>query len=355
MHIKVLQQRYRKTALLVLVGTAIIIGLCVRTQNLGALHPFENDEQSWLLMGTSLLQQGIPVSWTVFWDKYPTTEIFRYGGLEQLVVTPFLDHPPLFGLFIGAWAALTGNNTYRPLDWMALRMPMIALAMGTILFTGLFINKLFHSTLASVTAIVFLFFPAHIVASRFIAAEHAIAFLFMLSLYVFAVFDSENNKNTPKAALCITIIALCSGMAILLKLSGIVLPATIIFLSLFRKNWLLLGVTLLATSISISLFLLYGNYYDWGIFTSVLSGHSTRPQSFWHFWSIFTQMDIGNFTMRDPSFIAGMIGLFTLLTNTNIAWEKRLTLFVPLLNLSLVFLFVAPVESYGWYKFIWFP
>ncbi len=30
-------------------------------------------------------------------------------------------------------------------------------------------------------------------------------------------------------------------------------------------------------------------------------------------------------------------------------------IFAPLLNLSLLFLFIAPVEAYGWYKYLWFP
>ncbi len=333
---------------------ALFLGLFIRIKNLSSLHPIDLDERSWLLLGTSLLSKGVPSSWTIYWNTYEHLEGLEYGGRTETVVTPYLDHPPLFGLGMGLWATLTDNNTSEPLNWATLRLPMIALALGTIVMTWLFLHRLFNPTFAALTAVAFAFFPSHIIASRFIAPEHAIAFLLVSSLYAFAVIDTPRGKTSHRTVAMATIVTICS-LAIFLKLSAIVIPATLGLLALLRKNTtVFLGVAG-ATLISIFLFLAYGAYYDWGLFLEVLGGHTGRPQSFWHFWSIVTQMDLGYFSLRDPSIIIGFVGLFTLLANRSIPWRKRLYIFVPLLNFSVLFLFIAPVESYGWYKYVLFP
>ncbi|MGH9857597.1 MAG: hypothetical protein ACRD4B_07110, partial [Acidobacteriota bacterium] len=312
MTIKEIFHKYYHVCFYILCLTALMVGLMIRTQNLGSLRPFEADERLWLLVGTSLLQKGIPASWTLYWEKYPHTESIVYGGQNSLVVTPFLDHPPLFGIGMGLWAAITGNNTALPLNWAMLRLPMIVLALGTIVCTSLFIHRLFHFSFASITLIAFSFFPAHIIASRFIVAENIIAFLLAASLYAFAIVDTEKHRASNKAVVALAVIVLVCSMAILFKLSAIVIPASIGFIALLRKNWHVFIGTTMATVFSVLVLILYGAYYDWSIFLDVFSGHTGRTQSFWHFWSIFTQMDLGYFPMRDPSFIVGSIGIFTL-------------------------------------------
>ncbi|HEX3559386.1 MAG TPA: glycosyltransferase family 39 protein [Pyrinomonadaceae bacterium] len=344
-----------RRAAVVLLALLAALAFSVRAQKLGSLHPFDLDERVWLLTGTSLIQKGTPASWTIFWDKYPHRENMPFGGVNHLVVEPFLDHPPLFALGVGAWAALTGNNGPKPLNWAVLRLPMVLLALATIGVTWLFLRRLCGPPLSSFTLLAFSFFPAHIIASRFVVAENAIAFLLMLCLYAFLIVDREAEENPKRAALAKYIIVAVCGLAILLKLSAIVIPATIGLLSLLRKNRPLFKSVVAATLVSVLLFVGYGAYYDWGIFKSVMAGHGSRPQSFWHFWSIVTQLDLGYFPLRDPSVIIGFVGLFTLLADSVIPWEKRLYIFAPLLNFSLLFLFIAPVESYGWYKYVLFP
>ena len=344
-----------KTSFAILCLAALSIGLIIRVQNLSSLHPFELDERVWLLAGTSLIQKGIPASWTIYWDKYKHIETTIYGGQNHVVVTPFLDHPPLFGIGMGAWAILTGNNTSKPLDWAILRLPMIALAIGTIVFTWLLLNQLFNPALATLTLVAFSFFPAHIIASRFIVAENIIAFLLVMCLWAFSIIDTESRKKSHKTVFATAVIILACGVAILFKLSAIVIPATIGSLALLRKNLRLFILVIVATVISLLLLAGYGAYYDWNLFMDILGRHAGRPQSFWYFWSIVTQLDLGYFPIRDPSIIVGFIGAFILLADTKIPWEKRLYIFVPLLNFSLLFLFIAPVESYGWYKYVLFP
>lgn len=345
----------RGRALFILVIIALAVGVGVRTQRLGALRPYDSDERVWILQGAMLLKTGAPAAWTRYWEKYPPAFTTAFGGQNQVMVSPFLDHPPLFGLAMGAWAMATGNDTAAPFNWALLRLPMITLALGTLVFTWLFVRRLFTPVQAAITAVAFAFFPAHSIASRFIVAENAIAFLLILGLYAFAMTATAERQHTRQAKLATAIIAVICIIAIWLKLSAIIIPATLGLLALLKKNWRLFTIITAATLVSLVLFVLYGAYYDWSIFRDVLAGHLDRQQSFWHFWSVVTQMDLGNYQFSDPSIIVGFIGLFTLLANQEIPWDRRLYVFAPLFMLSLLFLQIAPVESYGWYKYVWFP
>jgi 4-amino-4-deoxy-L-arabinose transferase-like glycosyltransferase len=340
---------------LIFLGVILAVGVVLRIQNLATLHPFDNDERAWLLLGRSLLNTGTPASWTIYWDVYPELATTRYGGLEHVVARPYLDHPPLFGLAIGAWAKLTGNGGAETLNWAKLRFPMVLLAYGTLALIGLFVNYLLGKDYAVLTTVAMVFFPAHALASRFIAAENAIAFLLMLGLCGLIVWDTKKNLSKKTRYALIGGLAVISGAAIWVKLSGVVVPATLGLVALLRKRPRIFMVIAAAATGAIGMLMVYGAWYDWEVFWKILSGHTTRPQSFWSFWTIVTQMDLGYLPLKDPSWIVGFVGIFLLMANSKIAWSKRLYIFAAMFNFSLLFLFVAPVEAYGWYKYALLP
>ncbi len=338
-----------------IIGVILAAALLVRIQNLGAIRPFEEDERSWLLLGTSLLRTGVPECWTIYWNRYSHLENINLGGVVHLVAVPYLDHPPVFGLGMGIWTKIIGNDTSERLDWDKLRWPMIGVSMVTIGATTLLAHKLWGRRMAGITLLAASFFPSQVIAARFIAAENLIAALLMVCLYAFAVIDIGTQKNKWLTRLAMTVIGIISGGAILLKLSGIVIPASIGLLALMRKKWRVFGITAAATLMSIGILTAYAAHYDWGLFVSLLQEHTGRPQSFWNFWAIVTQMDLGYFSFRDPAIIIGFIGLFLLLANTKIARDKRAYILAPVLCFSLLFLWVAPTEAYGWYRYAIFP
>lgn len=354
---KLARENTRWLSRLALCLVVLIVAALARSQNLSALHPFEADEKLWLLMGTSLLQTGTPASWTIYWDKYSPPTTIPLDGENELVVTPFLDHPPLFGLGVGLWATLVGSSPAQPLNWTLLRLPVIALSLAALVATFVFLQRLFNPLFAFLTLAAFATFPAHVISSRFIVAENLIAALLVACLTAFTFLECQNQdreRSRMSTMAAVFLYVICS-IAILIKLSAIVIPATVGVLAILKKKWTVAGGILASSTLSVVALGLYGAHYDWSIFIDVLAGHSERPQSFWHFWSIITQLDLGYYALQDPSIIVGVLGLFAFLANPSIPWQKRVYLFVPLLNFSLLFLFIAPIESYGWYKYSLLP
>ena len=337
----------RYATLMVIVLLMIAAGL--RLYYIENLHTVEPDEVLWLKAGVSLITEGVPTSWTIRW---PSHNWEAYDKVEGGTVTPWLDHPPLFALMIGGWAVLTGQDGVSPHAWGLLRLPMALVSVAVILFTYLFVNKAFNRRLAFFTLLAFVFFPSQIIASRFTLAENVVPLFLALGLYALAVYLSATSWGTKRLSL--VILLLVSFGAPLLKLSGAVVPLTLVlFLMLtkrYRLSFMMVGMGIL----SILSFMLYAWFYSWDVFVGAQKSHMLRPHSFEHFWTLFTKLDVGNYAFFDPSIVVGFFGVLAFLLVEPVK-EKRLYLFSALFVVSFLLLYISPVEAYEWYKYPLYP
>lgn len=325
----------------------ILIAVLLRAGNLGEFRPMDPDEVSWLMVGTSLIKTGKPTAWTMFGGAYG-----KAGIAAGETVTPYLDHPPLFSLLVGGWAYWLGETNAAQFNWELVRIPMIVISVLTIIVTWLFVRRVFGGTMANFVLLAFVFFPTHVVTSRIIAAEHLIGLLLILGLYLFAVFETTEKKGVRRATG--TGMALLCVVSLMIKLSAVVIPATLCFLALYRRRWYLGVLLVLSSAVSVLLLLGYGYYYDWAAFVNVVVSHNGRPQNLAYFWTIFTSLDIGNYGMYDPSVIVGFIGVVSLAIWCRIK-ANAVLIFTPMLAISFLFLYVAPESLYGWYKYLAYP
>jgi len=144
----------------------LILGMFLRSIHLEHFQRIQQDEEAWIFSGASLLTEGIPKSWTVFGQTYETYFFEELNGRNQALVKPFLDHPPLFQVFIGSWAVWTGNNGSDPFDWNILRIPMLAVSGLTLFATALYAKELFGRKTALVVLLTFVLLPSHVLSSR---------------------------------------------------------------------------------------------------------------------------------------------------------------------------------------------
>ena len=347
---RIIKKNRMEVASFLFVIFLLVVGLLLRTGDLGNFNVSGRDETAWLFIGTSLLEDGVPTSWSMekYFEFLESTEVV----MCKKVVTPFLGHPPLFALVIGVWARLVNEVNWCVIDWSLVRVPMIVITMATIVVTWLFVRKVYGGLLAGFVLLAFVFFPSHVVTSRSVAAEHLIGLFLMLSLYLFAVYESTRilwKKRVLAAALFLMGVA-----SPLSKLNGVLVPATIVLLSLMRRKFGLSLLIILSAVVSLSLFFLYGAYYNWEAFMNYMASNYDRTQSFAHFWTLFTKLDVGKFSFYDPSVIVGLIGAIWL-SATHRKRRGGEYMFSALFAASFVFLYVAPVEAYGWYKYLLYP
>lgn len=326
----------------------IVVAVLLRAGNLGELTHMEADERQWYMVGTSLLTRGVPESWSGF--IYPA----GYGVARDChsVVTPFLDSPPFFSLLIGGWATFVGEVNWCEINWSLVRAPMIAIAVLTMIFAYLLARRVFDGTVAMFVLLAFVFFPSHIVVSRVVAAESFVGLWLVMGLYLFAVFEQAKNSWVKRLAV-VSMTLLCLT-ALLIKLWGVVVPAALTVLALSRRRWLLAALFVVGGVMSMLFYLAYGYYYSWEVMRLVLAGYHNFPQSFAHWWSFFTNLNVGHREFYDPSIIVGLIGAICLVAKRGIRGGGAY-IFGPLFIFSYLFLHMAPTMAYGWYKYAMYP
>ncbi len=350
-----LLENYAYALVAVLLVAFLTVGTYVRTVELSKLNPIQDDEESWIISGVSLLENGYPESWTAFWNTYGTYHWSYLGGKERVVVRPYLDHPPGFQLLIGGWAVVTGNDTESSFNWSVLRVPMIFLALLTIFFTTLFVYKMFSRYWAVLTFLSFVVLPTHIIATRMIAAEHLIVLLMVITLYVLALYshlEKKVKRHTPWLLVVLCITAFCAP---LIKLSGSIVALIAIIYFLISSNYKAAISILVAATAGVGMYIAYGCYFDCNLFWSVMQQHGTRAQTFWYFFSLLGKPDIGYTELSDPFFVIGLVGSFSALFATDISESTKNILRSIWFASMFLFLILAPVELYGWYKYILFP
>ena len=325
----------------------LAIACALRSAHLADFHLIDHDEISWLLSGKALLDTGTPSGWTIYHAAYAA-----HGATDSSNVTPYLDHPPLFALGIGLWAKFVGQSEPWQPDWRLVRLPMIAISLLSILAAWAFVKRAFGTLQANFTLLAFAFLPSHVVTSRLIAPEHLIGLFLTLGMYAFVAHGEAETPRLRRRWLLA--MASLSIAAPLLKLSGIVVPATLVFAALTLRR-IRLAATLMACAVaSLGLFAAYGATYDWDLFVALLEAHAERAQTFAYFWSIFTHLDIGHYPFFDVSLIVGVFGALSLALRSESRPVGHL-LVAALVVFSFLFLYVAPVELYGWYKYALYP
>src|SRR5476649_2552847 len=93
----------------IFISLILVLGLYLRNHNidtwprLGATF----DEYAWTWLGMNLIQNHIPESWSPH-PEYTNKKIIKYQGAYFVLVKPYLEHPPLFGIVAGAYALFSG-------------------------------------------------------------------------------------------------------------------------------------------------------------------------------------------------------------------------------------------------------
>ena len=99
------------------------------------------DEYAWTYLGSSLIQDGQPSSWSYF-GPYQPDYVYQHRENEAPIVRPALDHPPLFSFLPGLAHSLR-SNWIEPASIKVVRAPLIILGTLNVLLLYFVSRKLF--------------------------------------------------------------------------------------------------------------------------------------------------------------------------------------------------------------------
>lgn len=362
--VKVRIMPFLKSIIILLI---LFLAFYLRKENYDTVpHKGESwDEYSYTWVGLSLIKLGVPVGISGI-DGY-TNEDVRYinvdrvfqstaNGVPTVINKPWFDHPPLLGLLTGFFAQSKGVEVFEEAGTFIIRKPMIFL--GTLSVFLLMIIAWIHFDFftATLAGLIYATVPIVVISSRMVQGENGVIPLMLLSYLFFSLFFKQ------KKYIYLFLSGVSAGLACLMKLSGISAWLTVSLLLLLEKNKSFnkkivnIGYFSSIVFSFVSVFFLYGAFYDWSLFQQILRSNSNRfygigPEAI---FNLITQTKITNIkTMTDAWPMAGWLAWFLIAKESKRSFGEQL-IFLALISYLAIYLLFGNYP-YGWYALPFWP
>ena len=327
----------------------LILGLWFRSDKLyiwprlGATF----DEYAWTWIGISLIQNHIPESWS-YHPQYKQKKLIVYQKANFVLVKPYLEHPPLFGLVAGTFALLTGTKDMFHVDLNHIRGLALILGVLSIFLVYIFAAQVYDYKIGLLASLIYSSVPTIVVGSRIVENENFFIPFFLLSLYLISKFIQTNNPWFRNIA------AIVCGLLVLAKIPWIAGALTIVLILFYLKRYKD-AFKFLAIVIPIfSLFFAYGAYYDWNVFLNLWKLQLQRYDIVFNsFFAIFTSPYLADRLVVDGWIYFGWFAIFLLAIKD---LKKNYMILLPFLAYFAIFIFAIPNEpDHGWYRYPFYP
>ena len=315
-----------------------------------------DDEFGFLWGGLNFWDSGVPESWS---DLGPELRIGNatYDGRGYNIVRPYLDHPPLFTVLVGAFARLTSpqriethdkGNTITIWDVDLHRTRWMMIPIFVVNFWLLFsLAGMAFSPRAALVTVLFYGFMSHAVAhGRLIVADNLSGMLLLANVWAIQSWLSGRSSHGRMALLTVILTA----AATLTKIPAwCQVPALIAMLVVARRpkeiRYVLYGF-----AIGFVIYLAWIGWYGFPEFLSLMKSQSNRFRGF----NAFQRMS-GVPNLLDVHDLNGVVmaGWFCMIAQALRRGARPVTVIGPAYILA--FTFFAGDVLFGWYAIPFYP
>ena len=321
------------------------------------------DEYAYGWLGLSLIENQYPISWSLL-PFYPdkSFEKINVDGLYDLdpnrvpfpIVKPWFDHPPLFGLLVGGYSYLKGVRDFKDASVILLRRPMLKIALLTTLLIYILGSELFNKQVGFLSAFLYSIIPSSVISSRLALMENALIPAFLISLILACKYQKQRRKMLWIMAVAV------AGVALLIKLSAIAIGITLLLIVLYigsKDKRFMLKSLFLSIAAFMIIYIIYGLLIDPKTFFDIFLANTHR---FYGAGAEIVLQAVGQYRITTSKFLtdgwllSGWISALILLFS---GWkkDKGITFLGLALGSYLAVFILFGSESYGWYKFPFFP
>jgi 4-amino-4-deoxy-L-arabinose transferase-like glycosyltransferase len=343
---KFFSKKHYKTIFLFI--TIMVIGFFLRHYHYRTIprHGATFDEFAWTWLGINLIQKHTPISWSSQ-PQYTHRSHLIYQGAAFWIVTPYLEHPPLFGLVTGGFALLNGVHGMYDVTLSKIRPLTIFLGLVSIFLVFLLTSKLYGKKIALLAGLFYATAPTIVIGSRIVQNENFFIPMWLLSLYCIATYLESGRKWQRNCA------AIIAGLLSLAKVPWITAGVSLMMILSYKKKW---KDTLLVGVITLSFFLLfiaYGFYWDKELFISLWKLQTARYDiNFSGFYAIFMTPLLVDRYYLDGWIFFGWSSLLLILKN----FKKYFLILLPFFTYLVMYIFAIPNEpAHGWYRYPFYP
>lgn len=301
------------------------------------------DESAWAFLGASLLQVGQPTSWSHF-SPYQSNYIYQKQENFTLV-RPVLDHPPLFSFLPGLAHSLKNDWQVFPSIKLT-RLPMVFLGALNVLLLTLVAKRFFNNRLAwAMGGIIYAVGPSFVFSSRLVVAENL-----LITWSLMAILTLSLDKLKHRTELLVFI----GAAAVLTKIAGLVIPASILLYGLASKDKKITLTGALGAALGLAFFALYGAFFNWSLFVEILGSQAGRDLGLATLHNrLFLHPTIVEKFFFDGWLFLGIFSSMLLIIKKN----TRLSAVSIFLLVNLFFIALTSGEQtfHGWYDYVLQP
>lgn len=336
----------------------VSLGLVLRFLNYATMPPFgeTRDEFMYPWAGLTLIQTGVPSSWSYF-ESYTNTHSISLWDQEFRIVTPWFDKPLLYPLITGSFVYILGAREFGDVSLTTLRLVPVLLSGITMVLVFLFANKLFSTRIAFLSLILYATIPSIVLGNRLSLTENLLTPLALLTLYLTHTLSLTSVKN-------VVVLGILCGLAFHTKQIGaivMVYPLSFLITQKRIKSAIIFMSTFL-TFVCIHFGIV--GWYDLGLYLRVMSdfrvahalvGLPELIQTIFRFPTLSQKTRL----FLDGSTVVGLMTLFMSPVSRFIDGKKLAALtFFPFSYIGLLTLIESGATNFsyfGWHIYPLFP
>lgn len=341
--------KIKKNIYIILFGLVLFLGIFLRSYRLYTTPHFGStfDEFAWTWQGMNIIQHGVPTSWSPH-ALYKNYKIVKYKGAYFRLVTPYLEHPPAFGIVAGSYAIFNGATGMFDVDLKTIRG--LALILGSLSIIGVYLlaSKLYDKKIGLISSFLYAIVPTIVIGSRIVQNEN-----FFIPLWLFALYLTAVNIKKKSKLVLISICLLCALM-VLSKIPFVAGGVSIIGIFLYFKKYKYALAVFSSILGGFLIYAIYGLYLDHNLFINLLRFQSQRYDIVFNsVYALFQKPYLVDSFYTDGWIFWGWISFFLLLVKD---FKKNAILIIALLSYFIIFVAGIPDEpGHGWYRYPFYP
>jgi 4-amino-4-deoxy-L-arabinose transferase-like glycosyltransferase len=326
----------------------LLLGIFLRHDKFRTIprHGATFDEFAWTWLGINLIQKGVPISWSPQ-PQYRERQEIKYQGAAFLIVRPYLEHPPFFGLVAGSFALINGVRDMYDVTLEKIRPLALGLGILSIFLIFLLVQEIYGKGTAIFASLLYATVPTIVIGSRIVQNENFLIPFWLLSLYLISKYLKTGKKRFRNIA------SILAGLLSLAKVPWLVVGLSLSMILSYKGKWRDAIFTGSVTLLIFSLFIIYGIYFDKELFFSLWGLQFARYDiSFSGFFSIFTNPLLVDRYYLDGWILFSWFAIFLLLKDL----KKYFIVLIPFIAYLVVYIFAIPNEpAHGWYRYPFYP
>lgn len=326
----------------------MLLGIFLRQDRFKTIprHGATFDEFAWTWLGINLIQKRVPTSWSPH-TQYKERQEIKYQGAAFLIVRPYLEHPPVFGLVAGSFALLNGAKDMYDVTLSKIRPLALGLGILSIFMVFLLSQEIYGTATALIASLLYATIPTVVIGSRIVQNENFLIPLWLSSLYLILKYLKSGRRKFRNAA------GILAGLLSLAKVPWLVVGLSLSLILSYKEKWREAFIVGAITFTIFSLFIFYGFYFDKELFINLWRLQIARYDiSFSGFFSIFTNPLLIDRFYLDGWIFFGWFSMILLLKK----FKKHVFIVIPFITYLLVYIFALPNEpAHGWYRYPFYP